>query len=464
MDERQELIAVADLLAEVIAFLLPYKCKIIDAVLVDKRNSRKGEYEVIAKDIIFIRRRFEKVKGTIKDPVELLIWGINHLKALDEMIDMKIGMIVGNSANALEETDFIRFEKGLNSDASRELTNLTIIPRFKTSWEGSGEDREILSDSFNRILNRSRYVELENSLVAGKYKVNSVIISRNASINRKTRKRDESVIRIGMCPMSMDFELQKEENTDIYFYQKPWGVDDINRINDILLKAISKAEEERLNILIFPEMLGYPKIEMQAYKYMHQINCQYLKLVVLPTVWEKVDGEGHNTAYLVHSGKVATIFSQEKLVPFYDDEVKEAIVPADEINLLFDEVHGCIGILICKSELEDSVRNLFVRDLGVKLIICPSWSPGTHSFETTTLANAQWNANVIWTNTCSAFKSKTNKNLIKQPVCIVTHYWKAPGRNNLHPEKFYPLKMCSKECQNGKLCLFVTEIKGKRRK
>ena len=461
MEENTEIKAMADLLAEVIAFLLPYKDKIIEAILTYNRNFYMYESEVVVKDISAIRKQFKANNAKSSNLIELVIRNMRLIKALDEMIGIQIGALIDDSIDILRDTDFVTFEKGLNSDESRAKTSITIIPRFKTSWEGSGEDREIVSDSFNRMMNSTRYVELQDELVGGKYIVNGVIICRNMAIHRENRTRDRGAIRIGMCPMALDFNLQGEENRGIYFYQKAWRKKDIDRINVILYQAIKKAEDEKLNILVFPEMLGYPKIENQAYEYMRDVDCKYLKLVVLPSVWETVDGKGSNTAYLVHAGRAAMILSQGKLVAFNNNKVKEAIEPAREINLLLDEIHGCLGVLICKSELEDSVRDIFVRDLGVKLILCPSWSSGIYPFETTALANAQWNANMIWTNTCSAFKSKAKKKLMEQPVCIATHYCKVPGMADLQLEKFYPLKNCNKECKNGELCLFITEIKGK---
>ncbi len=461
--ENEEILrvsAVADVLAEVIAFLLPYKSKIREAQLTGKRNKKEKVSHEIYGNIQTIESEYKRIRDEETNPITILIECFQLIIELDKMIGESLVKLISNNCTFLEGCYFVRIEKGLNSEESRISTGITIIPRFKTMWEGSGEDREIESESYNRMLNNSRYVELKDSLVAGKYVINCVLLSRDDAIHPSCWGKGDNALRVGMSPMSMLFDLKRERDTGVFFYQEPWNENDIAQINAILWRTIKRAEEEKINILVFPEMLGYEGIEEQAYKYIRDVDCKYLKLVVLPSGWKKEGESGTNTSHLVHAGNAEKVFSQGKLVAYNNDEMIEAINPSDTINLLFDEVHGCLAILICKSELEESVRDTVVRELGAKLIICPSWSTGTYPFETTAMANAQWNANLIWTNTCSAFKSKKYNDMANQPVCMVTHYCKKPHYGKLKPEKFYPRRECKKKCLNGEPCLFVSEIKG----
>ena len=455
----EDLNAVADLLASVIAFLLPYKSSIVKGNIIAEKLDQLM-YSTEDYNLIKLNERFEKIRTEIKEPEDYVAQCIPVLISLDEMIGERLIKLVNGKSIFLGESAFLSIGNGINSENNKTETNIMILPRWITKWEGSGRDTEIISDSFNRFLKHSRYIELEGGLIALKYKANCTFLSQGDAAHYSFIDKKDKLLRIGMSPMSMDFKLKDAlPKSEMNFRQKSWDSKEKKKIQKIIFDVIKKAEKEKVNILVFPEMLGYPSLKDEICEYVLDENIEYIRLIVLPSVCECVDGKYTNTSYMIHALHGEEIVSQQKLAAFYKDEKIEDIASDGVFELVYDEVHGCIGILICKTALEDGVRRVALKNLGVKLLICPSWSEGTHAFINFMKATAEWNCNVIWVNSCSALRQ--NGELSEEnPVCAMTRYYKKP-KCDKEPEIFFPIKDCNMECKKGEPCLFVSEIEVK---
>lgn len=463
--EIDELTAVADLLSDIIAFLLTYKTEIQQAYNRIQALREGSNQDVLGSDYLTleeIKTAFEKLKGGSEKlpPIELLVKACPLLISADHLIEIRLRKCIENSLRRIRWCTYVMFENGINSVKNQVDTKLMILPRWITMWEGSGEDREIESESFNRFLKHSRHFNMTGAYVEKKYQVNCYYIDKIKAAHPDVFKQGENSLIIGMAPMFCDFNLKEKNSKEMdWFIPKPWTKPEKARIKKIIIDTINKAEEKRVNLLVFPEMLGYPKLKEEICIYLKGITLAYLKLIVLPSAWESLDNKGTNTSCLIQTSDGVEIFSQGKLIPFSDRHGRktEALIPDDTMNLLFDEIHGCMGIMICRSALEKRVRDLVVNDFGVKLLIVPSWSPDGYAFKRALPSVADANCNIVWVNTCSALG---NEKIGEKPVCMITQVCKVPGKENLEPIEFFPIKNCNKECTKGEACLFVARIGG----
>lgn len=126
-----------------------------------------------------------------------------------------------------------------------------------------------------------------------------------------------------------------------------------------------------------------------------------------------------------------------------------------------------MAIAICRSELDQNIRDLLVKRLNTKLILCPSWSEGSsYEFETSFLAGAEMACNVAWCNTCSAMKNKNQKEndygektQDEQTVGIITVFGKNKKRNKLSLDECrFTNGDCRNQCEGG--CIFSKRIYG----
>ena len=461
--EIDELTAVADVLSDIIAFLLTYKTEIQQAynrIQAQRKESDQGElgHDYLTLDEIkaaFVKLRCEKLP-----PLEILVKACPLIISADHLIEIGLRKCTENSSRRIRGFTYVLFENGLNSVKNQADTKQMILPRCITMWEGSGEDREFESENFNRFLKHSRHFNMTGAYAEKKYQVNCYYIDKIKAVHPDAVRRGENSLIVGMSPMFCDFALKEKDGKDKdWFIPKPWTKSEKTKIKKSIIDTINKAEENRVNILVFPEMLGYPKLKEEICSYLKGITLTYLKLIVLPSAWEFLGDKGTNTSCLLQTSDGAEIFSQGKLISFSDrhGHKTEALIPDDTINLLFDEIHGCMGIMICRSALEKRIRDLVVNDFGVKLLIVPSWSPEEYAFKRALPSVADVNCNIVWVNTCSALG---NKKLGEKSVCMITQVCKFPGKENLEPTEFFPIKDCNKECTKGEACLFVASIGG----
>ncbi len=461
-NEKAELNAMADLLAEIIAFLSKYKRVIPYATIAISKDEEKSKdpNQELLKSITDIRSAFDQIKKSRGKPLEKVLLCYPLLMALDVMIEKQLYKCMENKSGFIDDSRFLKFNNGINTDESKKKTRFMILPRWVTRWEGSGEDREVESESYNRFLHHTRCVELNGALASKQYNVNCFFIRNSDAFYSEDEKKEKiPKLKVGMSPMSCVFKLIDRNKEDVIsFLAEPWSDDDKREIQRIVIDTIKEAERKHVNLLVFPEMLGYKGLLRNIRDSIKAMELKHLKLIVLPSSWEIVGENGINTSCLVHGTYGVEIFTQGKLEPFVDKEKKkvEAINPDNTINLLYDGIHGCMAIVICRGYLERKIRDLLVNDLGVKLIVCPSWSPKSYSFTRAITSTTDINCNAVWINSCSAVDEKVRTKKNPEPIGIVTQICKIPGEEKLEPIKFYP--DCDEKCKRGECCLFTAYI------
>ena len=220
---------------------------------------------------------------------------------------------------------------------------------------------------------------------------------------------------------------------------------------------LKKASIKQIEILVFPEMLGNRNILSKTRSFLENNNFNYPKIIVFPSIWEK--GEEYNRNYnCVINYEGTVLFEQDKLRRFsLDNNCIEDIREGKVINILHIEGYGNIGVLICRSELDNEIRHILIHTLGVKLILCSSWTPGvSYEFATSIMAGAVYGCNTVWCNSCSALR---DKQFIKKEIGIISPY----GKNKIYShttldDYTFPKENCSHNCESG--CIYDDKIFG----
>ena len=360
--------------------------------------------------------------------------------------------------------EIVRCMDSLNSNSNIEKSNILIIPRYTCIWEGKSRDRHHVID-INTFLQYSFYVEVANGKIEERYTIRNHILNPQY-FGPCMDNNNELHISLSISPLTDEVRIEADKYLDErgpginYFTVKEWNEDIQAKLTEYIETVMRKADKNGDTILVFPEMLGTEAIKYNITESIRTANFENLYFVVFPSIW-KCEGKhkNHNTAYVIdYEGD--EWFGQEKLRKFpwenEDGTYLEDIIEGDEIHLMHCEGYGSIAVAICRSELDRGVRNLLMQKLNVKLILCPSWTKGSHEFESSIMTGIEQACNVVWCNTCSALEIDKEK---ERTVGIITSFGKNRDFSSMSLEGCeVPDSICMAECKEG--CLFSGRIYG----
>lgn len=375
----------------------------------------------------------------------------------------------------------LRCMDGLNSEENRKKTNILLLPRYQCIWEGESRDEHHRID-INSLLQDSFYIEVVGGKVNEKYTVTAHFL--NPYFYDICSKEEETpFLSLAVSPVTNrvkidDKNCRKYVETDRGITQRWFAINGLydeqteRAVTQSVKAAVFKANENRDQVLVFPEMLGTESMKQDVIAFIKSLQKKYLHFIIFPSIWKfDKDHKGQNTAYFIDSSGNEW-FGQEKLrrFPLRDEQGRiywEDIEEGKEIHLVYGRRYGCMAIAICRSELDQKIRDLLVKGLNAKLILCPSWSAGSsYEFETSFLTGAETTCNVAWCNTCSALKNEEReknqheeKAQDEQTVGIITIFGKNKKRSKLSLDECRLTKdSCEKQCEGG--CIFSKRIYG----
>ena len=371
---------------------------------------------------------------------------------------------------------------GLNSEESRKKTNILLLPRYKCIWEGESREENHRID-INSLLRDSFYVEILNGKVNEKY--TPVLHLLNPQFfNICMREENTLFLSLAVSPVTDQVKIdegknyRKYEDEDNGIKQKWFAIDNLydkqteDAVTQYIKTVVCKAAEGGNQILVFPEMLGTEAMKDSVVGFIKNLGINPLQFIVFPSIWKfKENHKGHNTSYFI-DGNGNEWFGQEKLrrYPMKDGDKTifwEDIEEGEKVHLVYGQGYGCMAIAICRSELDQNIRDMLIKQLNVKLILCPSWSSGSsYEFEASLLAGAEMSCNVAWCNTCSALENTKQGEEVRngeaqdeQTVGIVTVFGKNKTRSRLSlDEGRFTNSACKAACDGG--CIFSKVIYG----
>lgn len=204
-------------------------------------------------------------------------------------------------------------------------------------------------------------------------------------------------------------------------------------------------------------MLGIPELELEVGGFNRFFHKFYMDmrakgkeppfLTILPSFWH----DGVNSVTVIDRfGRI--IGRQKKRKRFYyrSQRCVEALQESDPNELLIIHVTGLhrIAITICADFLmmeEQQLKELLCAELGVTMLVVPSYSQGEQDFMNGLLSLARFGTTVIWGDCCGAVK----------PSRIIGSCGVA-GTDI--PLKFGRYCKCGFSCKGRQSCVFLAKI------
>jgi len=367
----------------------------------------------------------------------------------------------------IERLDFesVRCMDSLNSEDNVKATSIIILPRYTCIWEGKSRDEHHAID-INTFLYHSFYVEVNEDKVEGKYTLKNYILNPQ-DFGLCMDDETELTIPVALSPLTDEVRLDDERYQEYekgafvnYFMIKELNGHMQAKLTEYIEKVVRRADENGNKILVFPEMLGTVGMKNSLIESIRNVYLSNLHFIVFPSIWEcKGRHRNHNTAYVIdYEGN--EWFGQEKLRRFpweKDNETfLEDIIEGEEIHIIHCEGYGSIAVAVCRSELDRKVRDLLMQKLNIKLILCPSWTEGSHEFECSIMTGLEHKCNVVWCNTCSALEIDKDT---PRTAGIITTFGKNKNFSNMSlTDCKFPENNCLKKCEDG--CFYSGRIYG----
>lgn len=334
-------------------------------------------------------------------------------------------------------------------------TNIILLPNFKADWQHNNMWKAFEYGINNYLKNI--YV-IDASDIKGDYEIKNYVVKYNLFKDAYRRKR----LRIGLSPItcaaaitSDNIELYEKDNKGVFSVKDINGSDEID---DNLISIIEKARMEKVDILVFPEMLGTQKTIDKFERFTMDMIDDAIDsnppITVLPSIW----GERENKS-LVYIGDCNEPVVQKKLYRFpYEDEKNgfflEDIDLCSEntINVFHIDKIGRVVIAICKDFLLNNHIDFLIRKLRASLILTPSFSTGHYPFKMISYYGFPYDCSIAWINSCAALNLKANK---KDECSTIGAFYDRSIFYSGDCTKEFTIDNCNKKCKE---CLFTVDI------
>ncbi len=366
--------------------------------------------------------------------------------------------------------DHMKMIEALNQNSGE--TQIILMPRYDCIWNGKSRESNHITD-INTYLRHVYYAEVCEGRLDGKYLIKNYIL--NPAFYGVTLGEDNRLfVRLAVSSLAKGLKLavrtytKRKDGYDVNYF----SVDELAcRDQEILVgnmeRIILEADRQENRILVFPEMLGTQDMKDRILGRLSGMNLRHLYFLVFPSIWMRRENGIHVNRACVISGDGEEWFGQDKLTGFVWEDVRtgekyiEDIGESDIIHIIHCSGYGSIAVVICRDELEESVKDILIKRLNVKLILCPSWTKGHHEFERSILTGVERNCNVAWCNSCSALEmwGVGGDEFDHKITRIISSFGKNPGYSSIDlKECEFPQEICDRKCKKG--CFFSKTIYG----
>lgn len=338
------------------------------------------------------------------------------------------------------EDNFIEVPS-LNSNTDE--TNIVILPNVPCSWKRASNGCQH-GYKINHCLHNIYCII--NSNLKG-------LCIKNIFLDETVfyRAKKNNKLKIACSPVTNQEIVSKineitDENGDCYFSVS--SIKNKNLLKEKVLKIIKKCMSDNVDILVFPELLGFEKLNDEAISLVkNDIFSQYPPLIVLPSVWKD---KTNVSDIIIDNG--AKIIKQAKQNGMTFNGLCEYIIPNKILYVIHCRGIGRICILICKDMLVLDYLDIILKDIQASLIIVPSFSTGNYDFQNAIAHCQTYDCDVIWINSCAAIHLDYTK---KENFKIIGAVLKS-GKGSNSIDKFCKNEKC-KNC-NKEICIFKTDI------
>ena len=348
--------------------------------------------------------------------------------------------------------DFQVEEYSLVMNSNREQTGVGLLPRCSCWWERKGR----LAHHYNRMDNFLFNLLLMENTILGELIDKHIFLKNHFFENFDRKKR----LRIAATALknSKDFSIINKDNKGVNYFGIEYDKGKENSDNELIWKKICDAADKKVDIIVFPEMLGNSEMENYVIQRLKEVTEERRKdipaLIILPSYWHK---RKNVVSVLDKYGNV--LCRQNKQNPFrLENEgvgCLEGIYTSFTVNIFHYEGVGRFAILICKDFLTTKYLEQLMRCFKLTLIIVPSFSTGSYDFVQSFDLCAHDDCNVVWINTCAAMEKDKVSNFE-----YVGYVRKRISRFDDESQKLCPMESCKgmKEGKCKRDCLYIEDI------
>ncbi len=220
--------------------------------------------------------------------------------------------------------------------------------------------------------------------------------------------------------------------------------------------TVLAACERKVDILIFPEILGSEEIVSQEFiDYVAQLaeekGLPMPSVILWPTWWHNFRNELYVT-----DGSGDLICRQQKQYPFKYTDPVTAVSYAEDLQNIERVIHvihipqvGRLTLPICRDYLEPGYVHLMADSLESTFLLCPSYSKGKTQFDLTSPGEIKYGCFTVWINTCAA---RCNDVSCPEYVGLVS----GPPAEGEYIRHLEP--KCGGTCDEKLACLFLVHI------
>lgn len=354
-----------------------------------------------------------------------------------------LDLMLSNYCNSLKDIDddYV-LQKKLNDEEG----NIEIYPKCNCFWKHKSLIKSFRYDLKDYLKNLYfiNLSDITNELYINNYLVNDKLF---------LRAKKSKMLTIGVSPITNkyvfsddDIEYSTDGTTSVFSIKSITEKDIlVNNVKSIL----ELATENRIDLLIFPEMLGNDNVNKAIQDYIDKPSNITPSIIVSPSIWLN----NKNFVNIFCGTDSSETIIQHKLCRFPFHKGKTNYLEnlkfdeKEAINLFHCEGIGIIAVAICKDLLNKKQLDLLIENLGVTLIISPSFSTGEYPFEITMPQGYPYDCNIIWINSCAAKQFRDDQESFPDIISMFSN-------KGTITKKTISCD-CNKNCSK---CMFIYEI------
>lgn len=360
-----------------------------------------------------------------------------------QMLDESLEAVIKDRLRFIDE--YIEM-KSLNNNIDE--TGVLVLPFYRCSWQ-----RNSRSSQHGYTINHY----LQNIYCIMKYELKDLEI-KNIVVDDSLfyHAKKDGVLKIGISPVTCEEVISEikeytDESGTQYFYLD--GIENRNLIRSKVTNIVKKAKNMNIDILVFPEMLGFSEIYKDIRDLLsNNIIEKYSPLIVMPSIWEN----GRNACDVIIDD-AALVITQAKQKPMIFNGKKEFIIPDRILYVIHTPLIGRICVLICKDMLILDYLDIILKQVQASLLIVPSFTTGSYDFQNAFDRCKAYDCDVVWINSCAAHHLNSSKISNFNCVGTVLKSGKQSNEKDNFPRGGNYCINDMKKCRDN-ICLFESEI------